>query len=87
MPGLDNATIHICTIYIYVTHMCMNTHHWLNQAFAEAEGYLANRILVHCLVPVVMNMMIVEVLIIVHCLVPVPIATMIVNVLVPVWIY
>ena len=30
----------------------MNTHRWLNQAFAVAEGYLANRILVHCLVPV-----------------------------------
>ena len=63
--------------------MCINTHHWLNQAFAVAEGYLANRILVHCLVPVLKNgdddskspM------------VPVLKATMIVNVLVPVWIY
>ena len=64
MPGLDNATIHICTIYIYIyvyTHMCMNTHHWLNQAFAVAEGYLANPILLHCLVPVLIQMMIVKV--------------------------
>ena len=31
--------------YFYA-HMCMNTHRWLNQAVAVAEGYLANRILV-----------------------------------------
>ena len=48
----------------------MNTHHWLNQAFAVAKGYLANRILAHCLVPVSIKMMIVKVRIIVHCLVP-----------------
>ena len=86
MPGLDNATILICTIYNI--HMCMNTHiTGLNEAFAVAEGYLANRIVVHCLVPVLKNMMIAKVLIIVHCLVPVLVATVIVNVLVPVWIY
>ena len=67
--------------------MCMNTHHWLNQAFAVAQGCLANRITVHCLVPVLTKMMIVKVLIIVHCLVPILIATMIVKVLVPIWIY
>ena len=37
------------------TYMCMNTHHWLNQAFAVAEGYLANRKLVQCFVPVLKN--------------------------------
>ena len=36
--------------YVY-TNMCMNTHHWLNQAFAVAEGYLANLILAQCIVP------------------------------------
>ena len=51
---LDNATIHICTIYTYM-YMCMNTHHWLNHAFAVAKGYLANRMMVHCLVPVLKN--------------------------------
>ena len=56
-------------------------------AFAVAEGYLANRIMVHCLVPVLKKMMLVKILIIVNCLVPVLIATMIVKVLVPVWIY
>ena len=70
-------------IYIY-RRVCMNTHNWLNQAFALAEGYLANRITVHCLVPVLIKLMIVKVLIMVHCLVPVLIATMIVKVLVPV---
>ena len=42
--------------YMYA-HMCMNrnTHHWLNQAFAVAKGYLANRIMAHCLVPVFKN--------------------------------
>ena len=33
-------------------------------------SYFANRIQVHCLVPILLNMMIVKVLIIVHCLVP-----------------
>ena len=51
--------------------MCMITHRWLNQAFAVAEGYLANRILAHCLVPVLIKVMMVQVRIIVHCLVPV----------------
>ena len=86
VPGLDNATVHICTIYM-CTHMCMNTHRWLSQAFAVAEGYLANRILVHCLVPVAIKMMMVKVRIMVRCLVAVLIATMIVNALVRVWIY
>ena len=84
---LDNATIYICRIYTYVyayiyiyiyTKMCMNTRYWLNQAFAAAEGYLANRIVLHCLVPICSIMMIVKALIIVHCVVPV---------LVPVWIF
>ena len=39
--------------------MCMNTHHLLNQAFAVAEGYLANRRMVHCLVPIAIKLMIV----------------------------
>ena len=39
-------------IYTYV--------HWLNQAFAVAEGYLANQKMVHCLVPVLITMMIVK---------------------------
>ena len=35
---LDNATIDICTIYIYIyTHMCMNTHHWLNKLLQWRE--------------------------------------------------
>ena len=77
---------------IYATYIYIHTHvhehtPLAKQAFAVADGYLANRILVHCLVPVLTKMMIVKVLIIVHCLVPVLIATMIVNVLVPVWIY
>ena len=72
--------------HMYI-HMCMNTHHWLNQACAVAEGYLANRIMVHCLLSTnIKKMMIVKILIIVHCLVPVLIATMRVKVLVPVWI-
>ena len=58
--------------------MCMNTHRWLNQAFAVAEGYLATRIMVHCLIPLFIQMMI-KVLIIVHCVVPVLVATMIVK--------
>ena len=47
--GLDNATIHTCAIYIH-TYVHEHTHHWLNQAFAVAERYLANLILVHCFV-------------------------------------
>ena len=27
MPGLDNITIYICTVYVH-TYMCMNTHHY-----------------------------------------------------------
>ena len=54
--------------------MCLNTHNWLNQAFAVAEGYLANRIMVHCLVPILIKMKIVKVPSIVHCLVPALIA-------------
>ena len=76
LPSKYAPYIHI--IYTYV--------HWLNQAFAVAEGYLANRTMVHCVVPVSIKM-IINVLIIVHCLVPVLIATMITKVLVPVWIY
>ena len=38
--------------YISTYTQCMNTHHWLNPAFAVAEGYLANRMMVHRLVPV-----------------------------------
>ena len=73
-------SIYMHHIYIHIhTHMCMNTHHWLNQAFAVAEGYLANRIMVHCLVPVLIKMMKVRILIIVHCLATVLIATMIVK--------
>ena len=60
-----------------------HTHQWLNQAFAVAEGNLANRMMVHCLVAVLIQMMIVQIFIIVHCLVPVLIATTIVKVLVP----
>ena len=41
--------------------MCMNTHHWLNQAAAVAEGYLAKRIMVHCVVLILINMMVVKV--------------------------
>ena len=48
IPVLHNPTICVCTIYIYAS-MCMNTHHWLNHAFAVAKGYLANLIMVHCL--------------------------------------
>ena len=68
--------------YIY-TYVHEHRHHWLNQDFAVAEGYLANRILAYCLVPVLIKMMIVNILIIVHCLVPVLIARMIVNV----WVF
>ena len=58
--------------------------HWLTQAFAVADGYLANRKMVHCFVPVLIKMM-TKTLIIVHCLVPVLLATMRIKVLVPVW--
>ena len=45
---------HLHMHYIYT---CV---HWLNQAFAVVEGYLANRKLVRCLVPVLIKMMIVK---------------------------
>ena len=66
-------------IYTYV--------HWLNQAFAVAEGCLANRRMVHCFVPVLIKNDDSKSLLIVHCLVPVLIATMLIKVLVPVWVY
>ena len=41
-------------IYKY-TYVHEHTHHWLNQAFAMADGGLANRIMVHCLVPMLLK--------------------------------
>ena len=91
MPGLDNATIHICTIGIYIyIDTYVHEHTPLAKPGFCSGGRISckpNTVLVHCLVPVLMKMMMVKVIIIVHCLAPVLIATMIVNVLVLVWIY
>ena len=83
VPGLDNATIHICTIYIYIyiyIYTYVHEHTLLAKPGFCSGGRISCKPNTGALLSTSINkMMIVKVLLIVHCLVPILIATMIVK--------
>ena len=59
-PCTVGATVrYYCHLYMHYIYTCTYVH-WLNQAFAVADGYLAHRKMVHCLVLVLIKIIIVK---------------------------